>query len=175
VRPHLQRFEKENIMRISALASIAAGLALLAGCKEQDTGNRTAPAGSAAGSPTRTTGGSSDYTVPKRADNNLDQAKSAQAPANSPDKDALKTGDSSQGAKQSVNGTIAQVSTDEVRVDSANQPGLRLKVNPATKITVNGKDASATQLQEGSQVRASYAVVGDQPTALTIEVRSAAQ
>lgn len=157
-------------MRISALVSMAAGLALLTGCKDQDTGSRTAPAGSA----TRTTGGSSDYALPKRADNGLDQAKSAQAPA-SPDKDALKPGDSQQGAKQSVSGTIAQVSTDEVRVDSANQPGLRLKVNPSTKITLNGKDASANQLQEGSQVRASYSVVGDQPTALTIEAKSAAQ
>jgi hypothetical protein len=79
------------------------------------------------------------------------------------------------GAQQSVSGTIAQASTDEVRVDTANQPGMRLKVTGATRITLDGKEVSVTQLQEGSQVRASYSVVGDQPTAVRIEVKSAAK
>lgn len=198
-------------MRIAAWVSMAAGLALAAGCKDQDPASRTAAAGSASRTP-----GSSDLAMPRRSDTGLDQGKSAQDQANAANKDAAnaskdvlsaqeklrkddqKLGETKQkdeqrlgeaqqresaardsaqsaqsGAQQSVSGTVAQASADEVRVDSANQPGMRLKVNGATRVTLDGKDASAAQLQEGTQVRASYAVVGDQPTAVRIEAKSA--
>lgn len=77
------------------------------------------------------------------------------------------------GEQQSVTGTLAQASADEVKVDSASQPGLKLKVNKSTRITVDGKDASASDLREGAQVRASYQGSGDSATAIRIEAKSA--
>lgn len=77
------------------------------------------------------------------------------------------------GEQQSVTGTLAQASADEVKVDSASQPGLKLKVNKSTRITVDGKDASASDLREGAQVRASYQGSGDAATAIRIEAKSA--
>jgi hypothetical protein len=59
-----------------------------------------------------------------------------------------------------------------VRVDTANQPGIKLKVNNSTRITVDGKDASVSELREGTQVRASYQGSGEQATAVRIEARS---
>ncbi|GAC1337227.1 MAG: hypothetical protein NVSMB23_03430 [Myxococcales bacterium] len=201
-------------MRNAAWMSLAAGLALVAGCKDQDTGTRVEPGGSA----TRTTGGSSDSALRPRADTGLDQAKSAQDNAAAKNRDAAgaskdvldaqekvrkdeqkmgaaqpkderRLGEAQEketqargnaqtaqaGAQQTVTGTLAQASADEVRVDSANQPGMLLKVTGSTKVTLDGKDASAAQLKEGVQVRASYSVVGDQPTAVRIEARSAAK
>jgi hypothetical protein len=150
-------------MRNASFVSIAAGLALLAGCRDQDTGGRFAPAGS----PTRTTGSSSDYPL----QNPASPAAAANPSAANSSQDAL----NAPRGQQSVNGTLVQASSDEVRVDTANQPGMRLRVTGATRITLDGKDVSVTQLQEGSQVRASYSVVGDQPTALRIEVKSASK
>jgi hypothetical protein len=157
-------------MRFNASAwPIAAVLALAAGCKD---------AGDA--SPTRT-GGSAAEGAGRRSDP-LGAARSAQdrtgmgsSTATRTGETATRTGDTAAGAageQKSVTGTVAQASPDEVRVDTANQPGIKLKVNNSTRITVDGKDASVSELREGTQVRASYQGSGDQATAVRIEARS---
>jgi hypothetical protein len=130
------------------------------------------------GSATNAAGRANDLSTPAQ-EKSLDEAKTAQDKASSANKEAAQTqsADKTQqatqdSASQQVTGTLAQATGDEVRVDTANQPGMRLKVNDSTKITVDGKDASVSQLREGSQVRASYLVVADQPTAIRIEVKT---
>jgi hypothetical protein len=152
-------------MRLNAsVLPIAAALALTAGCK--DSGDTTPP--------TRTRDAATGSASPSRSSDPFGSARSAQDKSA---RDRTGTGDSSRtpagaGVQQSVTGTVAQVSADEVQVDTANQPGLKLKVNNSTRITVDGKDASASELREGTQVRASYQGTGDQATAIRIEARS---
>jgi hypothetical protein len=155
-------------MRFNASAwPIAAVLALAAGCKD---------AGDA--SPTRT-GGSAAEGAGRRSDPlgaaRSTQDKSARDRTGMGSSTATRTGDTAAGAageQKSVTGTVAQASPDEVRVDTANEPGIKLKVNNSTRITVDGKDASVSELREGTQVRASYQGSGDQATAVRIEARS---
>ncbi len=150
-------------MRFNAsVLPIAAVLALAAGCKDSGDTPPTRAGNAATGS-----AGRSRSTDPLGVRST--QNKSAQ--------DQTGKGDSSRtaasaGEQQSVTGTVAQVSADEVQVDTANQPGLKLKVNNSTRITVDGKDASASELREGTQVRASYQGTGDQATAIRIDARS---
>ena len=79
------------------------------------------------------------------------------------------------GPTLNVTGTLAQAGANEVRLDTENNPGMPLKVNGATKITLDGKDATLAQLQEGAQIRAAYQGSGDSATAIRIEAKSAAK
>lgn len=155
----------------SSVFPIAAALALAAaGCKDAgDTG--TGPqriGGTDSASRSRdplasrtSSGGSGMGTTPDSA-RPSDLGKSGQG----------SSGMGATGSEQSVSGTLAQASADEVKVDTASQPGLKLKVNKSTRITVDGKDASASELREGAQVRASYQGSGDSATAIRIEANS---
>jgi hypothetical protein len=49
---------------------------------------------------------------------------------------------------------------------------MSLKLSDSTAVTIDGKPSSPTQIQPGSDVRASYQVVDGQPTALKIDVTS---
>ena len=148
-------------MRFNASAlPIAAALALAAGCKD---------AGDAA--PTRTGATTTDGASRTRS---ADPSSPARSMQDKSAQDRTGMGGTAPGAgeQKSVTGTVAQASADELQVDTANQPGMRLKVNNSTRITIDGKDASVSELREGSQVRASYQGNGDQATATRIEARS---
>ena len=74
-------------------------------------------------------------------------------------------GQSSQGEQQ-ASGTLASASDTQVKISGVEQP---LKVDSATKVTLDGSPSSAAALPEGSQVRASYLSDG---TALRIDATS---
>jgi hypothetical protein len=163
-------------MRFNASAvPIAAVLALTAAsCKDAGDASPTRTGGSAADGAGRRSDplGSARSPQDKSAQDRTGMGSSTAARTG---ETATRTGETAAGAageQKSVTGTVAQASADEVRVDTANQPGIRLKVNNSTRITVDGKDASVSELREGTQVRASYQGSGEQATAVRIEARS---
>ena len=73
---------------------------------------------------------------------------------------------------QTVSGQLVEASPNEIRVGPATGNEIRLQVNPNTQVTQNGQTASVSDLQPGSQVRASYNVQQGQAVATRIEATS---
>lgn len=73
-------------------------------------------------------------------------------------------------SEQVIVGQVLTVNDREVLVSSRGEPQLRLQVQPGTVITVDGRTARATDIEEGSQVRASYNTQTGEPTATRIDV-----
>ena len=133
------------------LLPLAAALVLIGGCKD-----------------------SSDAGMGRSGiDQPFPRAGSGSAATDSTGSVATPLGARATGATKSVTGTLAQAGTDEVRLDTESHPGMPLKINDSTKITLDGKDATVAQLQEGAQIRASYSGSGDTATAIRIEAKSA--
>jgi colicin import membrane protein len=81
----------------------------------------------------------------------------------------------SQQLQQLVTGQVVSASPDELLLSSsggAGQPQIRLQLNAQTQVTVDGRQGSAADIPEGSQVRASYQDIGGEPTALRVDVTS---
>jgi len=75
--------------------------------------------------------------------------------------------------QQLVTGRVVSASPDELLLSSAGtagQPQLRLQLNDQTQVMVDGRQGSVADIQEGSQVRASYQDLGGEPTALRVDV-----
>ncbi|RKG84266.1 hypothetical protein D7W82_22795 [Corallococcus sp. CA049B] len=79
--------------------------------------------------------------------------------------------------EQQITGDVLSASAQEVLVSQRGEPRLRLKVGPSTQVQVDGRAASAADIQEGAQVRASYRTdeSSGQPQALRIDATSRAQ
>jgi hypothetical protein len=73
---------------------------------------------------------------------------------------------------QQVSGTAVDASDEVVRLRSRNRGDIRLKLSPETAVTVDGKQSSASNIQPGSDVRASYQVIDGQATAVTLDAKS---
>jgi septal ring factor EnvC (AmiA/AmiB activator) len=83
----------------------------------------------------------------------------------------------SQQQQQLVTGQVVRSSPDELLLSSAGgvgQPQIRLQLNEQTQVMVDGRQGSAADISEGSQVRASYQDIGGEPTALRVDVTSKA-
>ena len=76
---------------------------------------------------------------------------------------------------QFIVGQVLTASEDEVMVSVRGEPQLRLQVEPSTQIIVDGRQGGAKDIQEGSQVRASYRDSEGEQKAVRIEVTSSAQ
>lgn len=79
--------------------------------------------------------------------------------------------------EQQISGDVLSASAQEVLVSQRGEPRLRLKVGPSTQVQVDGRAASAADIQEGAQVRASYRTDASsgEPQALRIDATSRAQ
>ncbi|KFE71227.1 hypothetical protein [Hyalangium minutum] len=77
--------------------------------------------------------------------------------------------------EQLIVGEVLTVNDREVLVSSRGEPQIRLQVQPGTVITVDGRTARAADIEEGSQVRASYNTQAGEPTATRIEVTTSRQ
>ncbi len=75
---------------------------------------------------------------------------------------------------RTVTGRVADVRPEEVTVSRSGGAPLKLRVTRSTKVTVHGQSASATSLQQGDEVRASYAESGGAATAMKIDVTGSA-
>ncbi|WP_225408668.1 hypothetical protein [Stigmatella hybrida] len=76
-----------------------------------------------------------------------------------------------QGA-QFIDGEVLTVNAQEVLVSVRGEPQVRLQLAPTTQVLVDGRQARATDIEEGSQIRASYQDVGGEPRAVRVEVTS---
>ena len=75
--------------------------------------------------------------------------------------------------EQSVTGKVAQARADSITLDANGQP-QQLKVDSTTSVTLDGRPASASQLQQGADVRASFRVEGADQRAIRIDATSKA-
>lgn len=93
-------------------------------------------------------------------------------------RDELNAGGQAASAKvvgtKTVAGEIADVSKDQVTVKRSHGAPVGLRVTAATKVTVDGRKGSIGSLQQGDEVRASYARSGGSATATKIDVRRSA-
>ncbi|NVJ00093.1 hypothetical protein HV824_18455 [Myxococcus sp. AM009] len=82
-----------------------------------------------------------------------------------------------QGTEQQIVGEVLSANDDELLLSSQGEPQLRLQMSPQTQVTVDGRQASAGDIQEGSQVRASYRTdeQSGEPQAVRIEATSQVQ
>ncbi|GHG98448.1 hypothetical protein [Comamonas sp. JC664] len=82
-----------------------------------------------------------------------------------------------QGSEQQVVGEVLSSNDQELLLSARGEPQLRLQVSPQTQVTVDGRQASAADIQEGSQVRASYRTdeQSGEPQAVRIEATSQVQ
>ena len=76
--------------------------------------------------------------------------------------------------EKTVSGRVLQAQGDKIEVRTPGQDVLQLQVTDSTAVRVNGQLASVSQIQPGSEVRASYQVVDGQPKALVIDATSKA-
>jgi hypothetical protein len=67
-----------------------------------------------------------------------------------------------------VEGKVQSASQDKITIQRDDLPAVTLHVSPSTKVEVDGKDASAGQLKQGQDVRASFNLRGDKPEAVEI-------
>ena len=80
--------------------------------------------------------------------------------------------------QQLVTGQVVSASPDELLLSNAGAPGqaqIRLQLNEQTQVMVDGRQASAAEIPEGGQVRASYQDMGGEPTAVRVDVTSGGQ
>jgi DNA repair exonuclease SbcCD ATPase subunit len=74
--------------------------------------------------------------------------------------------------EKSAQGTVVQANGDQLQIRTQDRDLLKLQVTDSTAVTVNGQSGSVSQIQPGSDVRASYQMVDGQAKALTIEATS---
>lgn len=75
--------------------------------------------------------------------------------------------------QKTLDGTVVQAQGDSLKVrDASDQKIVDLQLTDATALTVNGQTGQVSQIQPGSDVRASYQMVDGQAKALKIDVTS---
>ncbi|WP_255442921.1 hypothetical protein [Corallococcus sp. Z5C101001] len=72
---------------------------------------------------------------------------------------------------QRISGEVLSANAREVLLSERGEPRLRLQVGPNTQVRVDGRAASAADIREGSEVRASYRTdeSSGEPRALSID------
>jgi DNA polymerase III alpha subunit (gram-positive type) len=76
--------------------------------------------------------------------------------------------------EKTVSGRVLQADGNRLEVRTPDQNVVQLQVTDATAVRVNGQSASLSQIQPGSDIRASYQVVDGQAKALTVDATSTA-
>jgi len=74
--------------------------------------------------------------------------------------------------EQNARGTVVQAASDQLQIRTQDKDLLQLQVSDSTHVTLNGQVASVSQLQPGSDVRASYQMVDGKAKALKIDATS---
>jgi hypothetical protein len=74
--------------------------------------------------------------------------------------------------QQTARGTVVSAGSDQLQIRTRDQGLLKLQITDSTAVTLNGQTSSVTQLQPGTDVRASFQEVDGQAKALTIDATS---
>jgi colicin import membrane protein len=75
---------------------------------------------------------------------------------------------------QEISGDVLRADDQEVLLSERGEPRLRLQIGASTQVRVDGRAANASEIREGSQVRASYLMDAHsgEPQALSIDATS---
>lgn len=76
--------------------------------------------------------------------------------------------------QQSLSGTIVSVQQDSVQVNVPEQGPVRLEVDSAVPVMVDGQQATLTELEPGQEVRASFSMEGENRKASRIDATGGA-
>ena len=71
-----------------------------------------------------------------------------------------------------LEGRVVQASGNELQVKTADQGTMKLDVSDSTAVNLDGRGATLSQIQPGSDVRASYQLIDGKAKALHIDVTS---
>jgi colicin import membrane protein len=74
--------------------------------------------------------------------------------------------------EQDVQGRVVQASGGQLQLRTDDQKLLRLDLTDSTAVSLDGRSGSASQIQPGSDVRASYQLIDGKARALKIDVTS---
>jgi len=74
--------------------------------------------------------------------------------------------------EQSARGTVVQAGSDQLQIRTQDKDLLQLQITDTTAVTLNGQTSSVSQLQPGSDVRASYQMIDGKAKALKIDATS---
>lgn len=75
-------------------------------------------------------------------------------------------------SQQTVDGQVLETKGNGLKIRTAGRQDVSLDLNDSTAISIDGKMGTASQVQPGSDVRASYQLVDGRAKALKLEVRS---
>ena len=78
-------------------------------------------------------------------------------------------------AQKDLEGRVMQASGEEIQVRTSDQQLVKLDVTDSTAINFNGRSGKVSEIQPGSDIRASYQLIDGKAKALTIEVTGAQQ
>jgi hypothetical protein len=94
-------------------------------------------------------------------------------------RDAMTRGESSKGMERKsrfegkdnfdMKGKLSKVSHDSITIAREDLPAATLKISHDTKIEVGGDKATAAQLRQGEDVKATFNLEGDKPVAVEIK------
>ncbi|HXN83699.1 MAG TPA: hypothetical protein VN883_14575 [Myxococcales bacterium] len=73
--------------------------------------------------------------------------------------------------QQNVSGRVVESSGSNLRVRSAGQSDLNVKLDDSSAVRLNGREAKTDQIQPGDEVRVSYQLVDGKATAVRVDVR----
>jgi colicin import membrane protein len=74
--------------------------------------------------------------------------------------------------QQDVSGRVLQASGDQLQLRTDDQKLLKLELTDSTAVNLDGRSASASQIQPGSEVRASYQLIDGKAKALKIDINT---
>jgi hypothetical protein len=73
--------------------------------------------------------------------------------------------------EQALSGQVLRATNDELEVQpSGGGDAMRFRVTQRTRIEIGGRQASASDLQQGEDARVSYEISGTEPTAISVQV-----
>jgi hypothetical protein len=163
--------------RLALLVAVLLAGAAAADDSKKSTGQETKEAGQAAAGDTKQ--GAQNAT-----DWSKQQGDKAATSAQEAGRDAQAQTNQAQGSAQQatneahdrmkkdsfdIDGKISRASASQLTIQRDNAPAATLHVDKATKIEVDGQHASAKELKPGQDVKASFNLKGDKPTAVDIK------
>ncbi len=79
-----------------------------------------------------------------------------------------------EGAAYDAAGTVVRIERNHVTLAREGLPPMRLMVESATRVTLNGYQASVRSIPEGGIVRAKFQIVDDRAVAVSLDVKTEA-
>lgn len=166
-------------LRTSGGWAALAALALVAGCEKREAPRQQTPAVTAPEQPEPGTTSQSRTPPPAPAPRPSPQPQPApearaQRPTEPPAQKKPEEANASETQPKQVAGEVLSFAGNELHVLSGSDD-VRMLVIPGTEVRVDGRQATAADIREGGEVRATYEISEGQPVALVVEVQRGAE